>query len=112
MTMPMHSDKEGRYLCGENYLGMPVTAYVSYDEYDGGFTTHWSTLPEHRNPVRLFSEHDVKAFRDEAISIIKDFVQTEVEYMTVNLLGDPEKQHNVKWARAFFKKYSIDTSAV
>lgn len=31
--------------------------------------------------------------------VIRAFVDSEVEYMTVNNLGDPEKQHNVKWAR-------------
>jgi hypothetical protein len=40
----------------------------------------------------------------ELIEVVKAFVQQEVEYMTINHLGDPEKQHNVKWARAVLAK--------
>ena len=37
----------------------------------------------------------------EAREIIEAFVEQEVDYMTSNYLGDPEKQHNVKRARAW-----------
>lgn len=35
----------------------------------------------------------------EAAEIIQAFIDQEVDYMTRNLLGDPEKQHNVIWGR-------------
>lgn len=40
----------------------------------------------------------------ELFEVLKAFVAQEVDYMTINNLGDPEKQHNVKWARAVFAK--------
>jgi hypothetical protein len=45
-----------------------------------------------------------KPLVSELIEVVKAFVQQEVEYMTINHLGDPEKQHNVKWARAVLAK--------
>lgn len=32
-------------------------------------------------------------------ALVGSFVLEEIDYMTRNNLGDPEKQHNVKWAR-------------
>lgn len=40
----------------------------------------------------------------ELLEVLKAYVAWEVEYMTINNLGDPEKQHNVKWARAVIAK--------
>lgn len=40
----------------------------------------------------------------ELLDVVNAFVAQEVEYMTINNLGDPEKQHNVKWARAVIAK--------
>lgn len=40
----------------------------------------------------------------EALAIIDAFVVQEVDYMTRNNLGDPESQHNVKWARALLSR--------
>jgi hypothetical protein len=31
--------------------------------------------------------------------LIQAFVEENSEYMEINQLGDPEKQHNIKWAR-------------
>lgn len=45
----------------------------------------------------------LRADLDRANEIIQAFVDAEVDYMMINHLGDPEKQHNVKWASAFFK---------
>lgn len=41
---------------------------------------------------------------DEAASIVKDFADSECDYMRINHLGDGEQQHNVKRARAFLAK--------
>lgn len=39
------------------------------------------------------------AERDELHQLVEEFVIAECDYMRRNKLGDPEKQHNVKWAR-------------
>jgi hypothetical protein len=31
--------------------------------------------------------------------LVRSFVFDEIDYMTRNNLGDPERQHNVRWAR-------------
>jgi hypothetical protein len=56
----LHGEVE-RTISGETYMGMPVAAYIADTEYGGEFATHWSTIPEHRNPERLFREKDVRA---------------------------------------------------
>jgi hypothetical protein len=40
----------------------------------------------------------------ELLEVLKAFVAETVEYATINKLGDPEKQHNVKWARQVIAK--------
>jgi ribosomal protein L29 len=35
---------------------------------------------------------------------LQAMVNEQVEYMTINHLGDPEKQHNIKRARAVFAR--------
>ena len=35
----------------------------------------------------------------ELRQVIRAFVDDKVAYMTVNNLGDPEKQYHIKWAR-------------
>lgn len=39
----------------------------------------------------------------ELESLVRDFAECEVEYMRINNLGDGEKQHNVKRARALLE---------
>ncbi|MEX2739961.1 hypothetical protein AB3480_00680 [Rhizobium mongolense] len=67
--MPMtleELDGDGLSLTGERLFGMTVRAYVAESEFGGGhFATHWSTLPVHRNPVRLFTETDVASIVEE-----------------------------------------------
>lgn len=46
----------------------------------------------------------VAAHAGELQAIVKAFVAETVDYMTRNHLGDPEKQHNVKWARSVLAK--------
>ena len=38
------------------------------------------------------------------VEVVKAFIAEQVDYMTRNKLGDPEKQHNVKWARSVLAK--------
>lgn len=40
----------------------------------------------------------------ELLEVLKAYVAWEVEYMTINNLGNPENQHNVKWARKVIAK--------
>jgi hypothetical protein len=42
-------------------------------------------------------------------AVLEAMVLAEVEYMTINNLGDPEKQHNIKWARTVLAKARGDT---
>jgi hypothetical protein len=62
-------EADGLDLSGETYLGMRVAAWMG--EKPSGFTApssttiatyadHWSTIPAHENPKRLFSEDDVR----------------------------------------------------
>lgn len=56
--------------------------------------------------LQIVPEADARliAAAPELLDLVNAFVQQEVEYMTINNLGDPEKQHNVKWARAVLAK--------
>lgn len=40
----------------------------------------------------------------ELAELVRAFVAETVDYATRNKLGDPEQQHNVKWARAVLAK--------
>ena len=40
----------------------------------------------------------------DLLEVLKAFVDETVDYATINKLGDPEKQHNVKWARQVIAK--------
>lgn len=44
------------------------------------------------------------AIAPELLEVLKAFVAETVDYATINKLGDPEKQHNVKWARQVIAK--------
>lgn len=49
-------------------------------------------------------QHKLRDSAPELLECLKAFVDQEVDYMTRNKLGDPEKQHNVKWARSIISK--------
>lgn len=38
----------------------------------------------------------------DMLALLQSFVTYQVDYMTRNHLGDPERQHNIKWARQLF----------
>ena len=40
----------------------------------------------------------------ELLEVLEAMVAAECEYMTINNLGDPEQQHNIKWARSVIAK--------
>lgn len=43
----------------------------------------------------------------ELAEVVKSFIAETVDYMTINNLGDPEKQHNVKWGRTILAKAGL-----
>lgn len=49
-------------------------------------------------------QHFTADIIDELIGIIQTFVDEQVEYMNVNKLGDPEKQHTIICARKSISK--------
>ena len=55
---------DGRTISGEICMGMPVAAYMADSrhgpQFNSQFATHWSTIPEHEKPERLFRESDVR----------------------------------------------------
>jgi hypothetical protein len=46
----------------------------------------------------------IEPLEAELLAVVKAFVAETVEYMTINHLGDPEGQHNVRWARKVIAK--------
>jgi hypothetical protein len=48
------------------------------------------------------------AYAGELEEVVNAFIAETVDYMTRNKLGDPEKQHNVKWGRAVLAKNADD----
>ena len=43
----------------------------------------------------------------ELAEVVQAFIAETVDYATINNLGDPEKQHNVKWGLAVLAKAGI-----
>lgn len=60
--------------------------------------------PRYRKRDRWEADASLIAAAPELLEVLKAYVAWEVEYMTINNLGDPEKQHNVKWARSVIAK--------
>lgn len=57
-----------------------------------------ATLSNNYNIV--LSALDRASCHDELLELLQMFVNETVSYMTINSLGDPEKQHAIKNARA------------
>lgn len=57
--MGLEVEPASRTMSGEMLFNMLVTAYMQDTEYGGKFATHWSTIPQYHNPIRLFSEDAV-----------------------------------------------------
>jgi hypothetical protein len=56
----------------------------------------WPEHPEDHEPT----EYVRADLYRELEALVKSFVLTDIDYMIKNRLGDPEKQHNIKWARS------------
>jgi uncharacterized phage protein gp47/JayE len=54
-------------------------------------------------PVVESNAHLIAA-APELAEVVKAFIDETVDYATRNNLGDPEKQHNVKWGRSVLAK--------
>lgn len=77
-------------------------AALQYDERG-----RWGveTIEPLRNVAKLINKLVLQATYDsELLEVVKALVSETVEYATVNKLGDPEKQHNIKWARSVIAK--------
>lgn len=57
-----------------------------------------------RDGIMMPVEYVVRTL-NELQSTLKAMVDEQVEYMTINHLGDPEKQHNIKRARIALAKH-------
>ena len=53
------NDIERRIDC-EIWKGMTVAGYRERKEHGYHYASHWSTIPEQKNPERLFTESDVR----------------------------------------------------
>lgn len=79
MTCDKSPIEDGKFLSHEIFMGMKVAAYRAVsrhgEEYGYQFATHWSTIPDHQNPVRLFSENDIKKLHGEVLNYLETFLK-------------------------------------
>ena len=79
-----------------------------YEKYDDD--CHLETGEEHafRSGYRaaMNTRHTPEAVKG-VVEALEGFIAHEIEYMTLNRLGDPEKQDRVIEARAALKAYKI-----
>lgn len=68
---------------------------TEYQELIAGGNSH--------NTLTLANARLIAAAPD-LLEVVKAFVAETVDYATLNNLGDPEQQHNVKWARSVIAK--------
>lgn len=47
---------------------------------------------------------DLLSAAPELMEVVKAFIAEITDYAIINKLGDPEKQHNIKWARQVIAK--------
>lgn len=97
---------EVRTLSGETVFGIPVAAYMEHTEFGSKFATHWSTIPKHKNPVRLFSEHDVSTIlsaaaeamhrEGEDVALSSDEVKLLIPLLKAKITEDQSKHLNGK----------------
>lgn len=76
----------------------------------GLYLWQWALVIGSSMGVGIFIAYYVNTYAtdpatDELADTLQDMVNSEVEYMTRNHLGDPEKQHNVIRARAALAAY-------
>lgn len=88
----------------------PTTApeYIRADLVDGveiEWRGDWMLENERANAAEAEAAN-LREWVLEAASVITCFVEETCDYMRINNLGDPEKQHNIKRARVFLAKIS------
>src|SRR5690554_1940239 len=73
------------------------------DNGEGGagpdFSLQWQSKEAERRALYPHHAPQPSGKIEEAAQIIQAFIDQEVDYMMRNNLGNPEKQHNVKWGR-------------
>jgi hypothetical protein len=79
---------------------------------DAEAVTAWNTRADAAEALRLrdelasgsfYKESDIDAMQDEIARLreaLRAMVEEQCDYMRINHLGDPERQHNIKLARA------------
>ena len=67
-----------------------------------GYRNFWTPYAE------LYHHESASRGKEDTLEK-RDRFRTEVEYMTINKLGDPEQQHNIKWARKVMAKARGET---
>ncbi len=61
-------------------------------------TAAWHRIALHEANAGLI------AASPELLEVVKAFIAEITDYAIINKLGDPEKQHNIKWARQVIAK--------
>jgi len=83
---------------------VPIPPELRGSEWDWGYCSHWSTHPGAEPLVSLFDAAQaltaLLAENERLREALTAMVDDQVEYMTINKLGDPEKQHVIRAARA------------
>jgi hypothetical protein len=77
---------------------------VSYYVQCCGCAAIGTEAAERDAAIAAWNRRRLEQAAPELLELVKAFVTAEVDYMTLNNLGDPEQQHNVKWARAVIAK--------
>lgn len=72
--------------------------YGPAGEYDGLFVALANQNGRYEADALLI------AAAPDLLECLKAMVAETVEYAMINKLGDPEKQHNIKWARSIIAK--------
>ena len=71
----------------------------------------WAAEKAQRDKAEAQRAHErhCASVHDELVNALEMMVEAECDYMRINNLGDPEKQHNVKVARAALAKARGET---
>lgn len=83
--------------------------YVMSSYSDGGLSI--ARMDDLEVPIDMREANaNLVATAPDLLACLNSFVEDTVDYMTRNKLGDPERQHNVKWARQVIAKATGDAS--
>lgn len=80
--------------------------FIVGDDLGGlvGAALPWPTEAEQGGSERVKANARLMVAAPDLAEVVQSFIDETVDYATRNNLGDPEKQHNVKWGRAVLAK--------